>query len=64
MGAKPNLAICGYCGRILPRTKEMDTSFIKCLECQREGKTELLDLQFFLEHKKAWLRRLEHDRTR
>ena len=60
MGAKPNLAICGCCGRIVPRTREMQTSFIKCLKCQKEGKTELLELSLFLERKKEWLRRIEH----
>ena len=60
MSATPNLAICCYCGAIIQRTKEMTTSFVKCLDCQEEGIIELLELSSFLERKKEWLRRLEH----
>ena len=60
MGSRGNLCICGYCGTIMPRTREMDTSFIKCQQCQKEGKTKLLALSLFLEKKKEWLSRLEH----
>lgn len=61
MGAKGNLTICAYCGRIYPRTDET-TWLIKCIPCQKAGKTKLLPLDKFLVKKKEWLERLEHGR--
>ena len=57
MGSNGNLCICGYCGNIISRTTET-TCFIKCLKCQEEGRTELLELKAFLERKKEMLERM------
>ena len=57
MGRIGNLCICGFCGKITPRNRET-TCFIKCLTCQEEGKTELLELKIFLERKREMLERM------
>jgi hypothetical protein len=58
MGAKPNLTICAYCGKIAKRTDET-TSFIKCRTCQKKGNNTLLPLDKWNKRKMLWLRKLK-----
>lgn len=63
MSAKGNLCICAYCGRIYPRTDET-TWLIKCIACQKKGKTKLLPLDKFLVQKEIWREKIQHGKTR
>ena len=63
MGATPDLCICGYCGKIYPRTDET-TSFTKCRTCQKKGVKKLLPLKQWNRRKMLWLRRLKGERQK
>ena len=63
MGAKPNLNICVYCGRI-SKSRGEDTPYIKCLECQKKGNDTLLPLDKWHKRKMLWLRKLQGNRQK
>ena len=63
MGAKPNLCICCYCGKIVKRTDE-DTPYIKCHACQKIPNKKLLPLNKWHARKKLWLSKLQGERQK
>ena len=64
MGAKGTTAICLYCGKIVKRGPHDRSAYVKCIPCQKAGKTKLLPMSKFMPKKMAWLRSLRHVKQR